>query len=164
MLGSQVRLLATAPVFFPFIFMKKKIPFSSIRWILQGGLLIVALVAVVVSIRSLRDPGQRLNLDEIFEDHQAVWDWCPSGEGLKLQVLVGDGQEVDAADVCEVETRAVQAGQAEGAIWKPLLKAHALPSQDVILEGDLERGIFRAQGLPFYSPALQEYLKGFSSP
>ncbi|MBX3040434.1 MAG: hypothetical protein KF789_06970 [Bdellovibrionaceae bacterium] len=144
--------------------MKKKISFSSIRWILQGGLLIVALVAVIVSIRSLRDPGQTLNLEELFEDHQAVWDWCPTGEELKLQALIGTGHEVEASDVCEVETRAVQTGQTEGAVWKPLLKAHALPSQEVILEGDLERGVFRAQGMPFYSPRLQEYLRGLSSP
>ncbi|HRO67723.1 MAG TPA: hypothetical protein PL182_09195, partial [Pseudobdellovibrionaceae bacterium] len=134
--------------------MKKKISFSNMRWLLQGGLLVIALVAVIVSIRSLRDPGQTLNLEEIFEDTPAVWDWCPAGEGLELRVLIGEGQEVDAADVCEVETHAVQTGQIEGAVWTPLLKASAPPSQDVILEGDLERGVFRAQGLPFYSPDL----------
>lgn len=144
--------------------MKKKVSFSSLRWILQGGLLIVALVAVVVSIRSLREPGPKLNLDEIFEDHQAVWNWCPAGEGLVLRSLIAEGREVDPAEACEVETRAVQTGQTDGAAWRPLLRAEAPLSGEVILEGDLDRGVFRTHGLPFYSPKLQEYLRGFSSP
>ncbi len=147
--------------------MAKKIKFSSLRWVLQGGLLIVSFVAVIVSIRSLRDPGQKLNLDEIFEDHQAIWDWCPEGKDLQIEFLpaTGAGLPVAADDVCEVVTQAVRTEQTQGAAWVPLLRAQTTePKAELMLEGDLSRGIFRAQGLPFYSPMLQEHLKALSSP
>lgn len=165
MLGSQVRLLATAPIFPTRRYMKQKTSFSAVRWSIQGVLLIGALVSVIFLIRSLRQSNDKLNLDEIFEDQEASWSWCPPGGEVKIEVLFQALDQVRAEDVCEVITRPVRIEQIEAARWRPLLRATGgHPAEEKVLEGDLEQGVFRTQGLPFHSPMLREHLKAISSP
>lgn len=150
--------------------------FSPKRWIFQAFLLSVSLFAVVSVIQNLRDPV-RNPLRHLFppgvqqpQFDGSLWNWCPPGaEALEAAVafewLPGPEAISGALDqrLCLVKTEAMAVEEVEGTEWTPLIRV-IFQGQSSELEGDLDRGIFRAKGLPFGSAELQQRLKALSSP
>jgi len=138
------------------------------------SLLILALAAVVYSMRKLNSPEMEKPdsdgmLSLLTGADQKAFNWCPA-DTIKVEVLSGDGQvattltsPADISGGCELLIGGFHQPTSE-VHYQPLLRAYGKSGAPVSLEKAQEAGIFRVQGMPFASPMLEKFLNRLNKP
>lgn len=145
-------------------FLKERKQASPTALLVRSLVLLIALIAVGFLIAMINGRGFQESLRALFEAPSA-WDWCPP-QVTKLATARGSLIEEPGRieSFCRVAVEGVDADEVKAAVFAVLLTASNAQGKTASLEGDLERGIFRADGLPFRSPPLLERFRANSEP
>lgn len=145
-------------------FLKERKKAMPMALFVRAVLLMMALIAVGALIFMIKGPGFQEAMRSFF-DESPSWNWCPP-KVVRLQPASRPAIEVSEhiAVFCRIPIESVTTDEMKSATFAPLLTAFAADGTTVLLEGDLDRGLFRAGGLPFRSPPLQERLRKNSQP
>lgn len=141
--------------------LKSSVLQSSAPWF-KLIILLMALGVVIFAVIRLRPIPVENPILGTSERHS----WCPADVQILRLVAnnVAFSEAADLEDFCRISWQNLDTDLLAQARFAPLMEARGLTGDPVLLEGDLEKGLFRSQKLPFRSIELKERLKARGLP
>jgi hypothetical protein len=133
----------------------------SIKLIFKISVLVFALVLVVMGRKFFNSPGFQKNADEIFSVAANPFQWCSFERNqftwtlprLSLKYKNLPPTEL-AKKFCLIQAETIQGVDLKSVTWTPIAESVDSEGEQVILEQNIEKQLFRAGGLPFKSSSL----------
>lgn len=131
------------------------------KLLIKVGILIFALVIVMGAMNFFSSLEFKKSVGNFFGIETKTYHWC-----MKDVVLMtwldewvapkwkGARQPQIIDSFCTVTMEPIRNLNLHDAHFKPLLRAQSAKDQMAILEWDPQLNLFKAEGLPFYSPSL----------
>ena len=134
---------------------------SSAPWLKLIGLLLGLGVVILAIIRLRPIAVETPDLGSGIRQS-----WCPADVQIVRMVVsnVAFSEAADLEDFCHILWQNLDTDLLSQARFTPLIEARGLIGDPILLEADLEKGLFRSQKLPFRSVELKDRLKARGLP
>lgn len=128
--------------------------------LVRAAVLGLVLVGLVLLMRFVTSSSFQEGLGMLFGEAR-VWDWCPPG--VSSIDFLGDEPRsvidpVEIGRLCRASFEPVEAEIVARSDFRSLAVGKNSDGTEVMLEGDLSRGVFRVKAMPFRSGSLERAL------
>jgi len=133
----------------------------NIKLIFKIGVLVFALALVLLGRQFFLSPGFQKNANDIFAVKAHPFQWCSAERKIFIwaqsQLVLkykNQSQDLLAKKFCLIQAETIQGVDVKSVSWTPIAESVDSEGQKVVLEWNIEKKLYRADGLPFKSSSL----------